>query len=108
MLFAVVIFTIFVLYLGLASVGHTFFIHLFYVSKLLQLFEYGRSRVEKVNQRVHQNRERKRKLSLIQEGMDANKLTEMESDTDADSAYGEDMEFDRNNRECKLTATIRS
>ena len=99
MLFTTVFFIALILYLGIASVGHKFFIHQFYVTKLLQLFEYGNRRVEKVNQRLHQNRERKRKLSLIQEGLDANKVHAMDSESETDSAYGEELEFDRNNSE---------
>jgi len=102
MLIASIVFLILILYLGISSVGHKFFIHQFYVSKLLQLFEYGNRRVEKVNQRLQQNRERKRKLSLIQEGADANKISETESETD--SAYDEDMDFDRSN--CKYNGGL--
>ena len=101
MLFTTLFFVTLMLYLGLASVGHKFFIHQFYVEKLLQLFEYGNRRVEKVQERIHQIRERKRKLSLIQEGANANLLNGLESESETDSAYGDDSDsdFDRNNRE---------
>lgn len=52
-------------YLSLASVGHRFIIHQFYVSKLLQLFEYGEKRVKTVNKRIKQKREKVRRISLI-------------------------------------------
>ncbi len=88
-------------YLGLASVGHKFFIHQFYVTKLLQLFEYGNRRVKKVNERMQQSREQKRKLSLIKEGQAISKPdpddVEIESESETDSAYGEELEYDRNN-----------
>lgn len=107
MLLTSLFFIALILYLGLASVGHKFFIHQFYVEKLLQLFEYGSRRVAKVNQRMQQNRERKRKLSLIQEGVKSTKVqpsvSECESETD--SAYGEELEFDRHNSE-PLTASV--
>lgn len=88
-------------YLGLASVGHKFFIHQFYVTKLLQLFEYGNRRVKKVNERLQLSREKKRKISLIQEGViskssESSEL-EVESESETDSAYGEELEYDRSN-----------
>ena len=51
-------------WLGLASVGHDFWLHRKYIEKLMQLFEYGRKRVEKVQTKV---RDRQRKLSRINE-----------------------------------------
>lgn len=81
-----------VLYLGVASVGHRFLIHRLYVDKLVKLFEYGEKRIRKVNQRIEQNRQSKRKLSLIQEGIDVSKLTlpSETSDSETDSAYSEE------------------
>ena len=71
------------LYLSLASVGHRFFIHQFYVKKLLQLFEYGSKRVKTVQKRLHATRERKRKLSMIKE-----RTPQLTIDTDDDEAFG--------------------
>jgi len=53
-----------IIWLGLASVGRKFWVHHKYIEKLIQLFEYGRKRVEKVNSQVKQ---RQRKLSKIHE-----------------------------------------
>lgn len=65
------------------------------------MFEYGNLRVAKVNQRENQNRERKRRMSLIKEGVAEKEIkNQMISDSDTDSAYGDELEFDRNS--CKL------
>ncbi|CAG2109357.1 unnamed protein product [Medioppia subpectinata] len=53
-----------IVWLGLASVGHDFWIHRKYIEKLMKLFEYGRKRVVIVE---HKIKERQRKLSRIRE-----------------------------------------
>lgn len=62
------------------------------MDKLLKLFEYGEKRIRKVNQRIEENRESKRKLSLIQEGVDVSKLVQQNetSDSETDSAYSDE------------------
>ncbi|XP_054159072.1 glycerol-3-phosphate acyltransferase 4-like [Oppia nitens] len=52
-----------IIWLGLASVGHDFYIHQRYVEKLLQLFEYGRKRADIVEVKI---KERQRKISRLQ------------------------------------------
>lgn len=43
--------SVLMIYLGLASVGHRFILHRFYLDKLIELFEYGQKDIEKINRR---------------------------------------------------------
>lgn len=103
---------ILILYLGLASVGHKFFIHQLYVCNLLKLFEYGQRGVERINQQLQeqkrqQHRRRRRhsqqqqqqlllsqnnglKRTESQESNDRNSSSNssaMDSDYNTDSAF---------------------
>lgn len=85
-------------YLGLASVGHRFFLHQLYVSRLLKLFEYGQKKIEKIEKKVSQERRHRRKISqAIMDGLDLDQLERLEelaysNDSDTDSAFADDFE----------------
>ena len=67
-----------IVWLGLASVGHDFQLHSFYVNKLIKIFEYGRKKVVKVELKI---KERRRKLSrIMEERREDNSEDEQDSD----------------------------
>lgn len=85
-------------YLGLASVGHRFFLHQLYVSRLLKLFEYGQKKIEKIEKKVSQERRHRRRISqAIMDGLDLDQLERLEecpysNDSETDSAFADDFE----------------
>ena len=91
MLLSTVFFVLLSLYLSLASVGHRFFLHQVYVSRLLKIFEYGNKKIEKINQKIQLNRQKTRRLSLIQEGV-VKPDDGIDTDSETDSAFFEDFE----------------
>lgn len=80
-------------YLGLASVGHEFWIHRYYINALVFIFEYGRKRVEKVRKTKQKIQ---RKLSRIHEtyseyhGDDLGDETSETSEEDQDDNIDDD------------------
>ena len=92
---------ILILYLGLASVGHRFFIHQIYVSNLLKLFEYGQRGVERINQQLQQQKRRRRHSQQQQQNQQQQqqhglKRTESQDSTDRNSTTSSSMDSDYN------------
>ncbi|XP_027204454.2 glycerol-3-phosphate acyltransferase 3-like [Dermatophagoides pteronyssinus] len=90
---------ILILYLGLASVGHRFFIHQIYVSNLLKLFEYGQRGVERINQQLQQQKRRRRhsqQQQQLQQQQHGLKRTESQDSTDRNSTTSSSMDSDYN------------
>lgn len=91
-----------ILYLGLASVGHRFFVHQLYVSRLLKLFDYGKRKIQKIQQNIQQERKIQRKISrAMSVNADLNQLAELAAkaatmpdsdESDTDSAFCEDFD----------------
>ncbi|KAH9528019.1 transferase [Dermatophagoides farinae] len=101
-MWSIIFFILLILYLGLASVGHRFFIHQLYVSRLLKLFDYGKRKIRKIQQNIQQERKIQRKISRamsVNANLDqladlaAKAATMPDSDeSDADSAFCEDFD----------------
>ena len=90
---------ILILYLGLASVGHRFFIHQIYVSNLLKLFEYGQRGVERINQELQQkrrNRHNQQQQQQQQQNGGHFKRTESQESNDRISSHSSSMDSDYN------------